>query len=153
MEHHRRLLVGLTVLAACGRSKTRVDPHDPCDAETRKDAFAVGLHKHGVAESLDFAVVSTTPAPPARGDNTWVVQVNAIASAAPVAGATVTATPFMPDHSHGTPIKVNVVATPTAGQYQLSPINLWMPGYWEITIHAAQGAADDSAVFKLCLAN
>jgi hypothetical protein len=147
---HRRLLVGLTVLAAC-RSKTRVDPHDPCEAETRKDAFAVGLHKHGVANAFDFAVVSTNPALPARGDNTWVVQVNA--SGAPVAGATVTVTPFMPDHSHGTPIKVGVVATPSAGQYQLAPINLWMPGYWEITIHAAQGSVEDSAVFKLCLAN
>jgi hypothetical protein len=148
----RRQLLGLAVLAGCSRSKTRVAVHDACEAETRKDTLVAGLHKHGAANVLDFTLTSITPSPPARGDNTWVVQLTAT-SGSPVADATVTMTPFMPDHGHGTPIKVNAVALPIAGQYQLSPINVWMPGYWEATIHASQGSTNDSAVFKFCIAN
>ena len=148
----RRQLLGLVVLAACGRSKTNVAKHDSCETETRKDAVVVGLHEHGAANVLDFALTSIKPMPPARGDNTWVVQITTIAAGSPITDATVTMTPFKPDHGHGSPIKVNVAAT-TAGQYQLSPINLWMPGYWEATIHASQGPTSDSAVFKFCIPN
>ncbi|HTR54557.1 MAG TPA: FixH family protein [Kofleriaceae bacterium] len=150
-----RLLVGITTLAACGRSQPSADPHDPCAAEARADHFVDGLRKRGAAGALDFALVSSEPAPPARGDNTWIVQLDAISSGAagPVDGATIAVTPFMPDHGHGATVKVNVTALPTAGQYRLAPINLWMPGYWETTIRASHGSTSDSAVFKFCIAN
>jgi hypothetical protein len=80
------------------------------------------------------------------------VQLDAIGGGA-VTGAEVIATPYMPDHGHGTPIKVNVSAIPIPGQYELAPVNLWMPGYWEISIGAMLGGARDSAVFKFCIPN
>ena len=149
---HPILCLVLGVTAACGRKRPAA-AHDPCDAELRKDVFAVGLHKRGVAGALELSLIASQPTPPARGDNVWTVQVRSIATGNAVNDATVTATPFMPDHGHGTPIKVNVTAAPVAGEYQLAPINLWMPGYWEVAIHAAQGTTEDSAVFKLCIAN
>ena len=31
---------------------------------------------------------------------------------------------------------------PTAGQYDLKRINMWMPGLWEITIHATKAETE-----------
>jgi hypothetical protein len=44
-----------------------------------------------------------------------------------------------------------VTELPAPGQYQLSPVNLWMPGLWEITISAISGATTDSAVYRFCI--
>jgi len=151
MRHH---LLALTVLAACGGGAPAPDASNPCLNETRADTFAVGLDKRGTSGTFDFTLMSGEPAPPARGDNTWVLQVNTMVSGvvgAPLTGASLTVTPFMPDHGHGTPIKVNVTETSTAGQYQLSPINMWMPGYWETTVKASENTSSDTAVFKFCI--
>lgn len=145
--------LALTVLAACGRSTPRADS---CSAETRADHFTDGLESRGAAGRFDFTLVASNPAPPARGDNTWVVKLSAISAGAdnsPVDGATITVAPFMPDHGHGATVKVNVTPLTLPGQYQLSPINLWMPGYWETTIQATRGALSDAAVFKVCISN
>ena len=44
---------------------------------------------------------------------------------------------------------MDALATP--GQYKLSQINTWMPGYWEITIDAQVGAVHDTVVYKFCI--
>jgi len=151
----RHQLLGLIVLAACGGSEASApDALNPCLTETRADTFVVGLDKRGTSGTFDFTLMSGDPAPPARGDNTWILQVSTMVSGvvgAPLTGASMTVTPFMPDHGHGTPIKVNVTETATAGQYQLSPINLWMPGYWETTVKASDSSSSDTAVFKFCI--
>lgn len=145
--------VSLVSLAACAGDHHGGDDSESynCETETRDDEFVVGLTKMGNANQLSFKLLSATPAPPARDDNTWLLQLDA--STGPMANATVTVTPFMPDHQHGTPIAVEVEAMPTAGQYTLSPINMWMPGLWEITISAtaAEPAVDDSTVFRFCI--
>jgi hypothetical protein len=121
-----------------------------CEAETRDEQFLAGMQKLG-AGGVQVTLVSATPAPPGRDDNTWVI--DAARSGTPLAGATVTVRPFMPDHQHGT--SVPVVVTPDAamaGRYQLSPINLWMPGLWEITIDVTPaGGQRDSVVFRFCI--
>jgi hypothetical protein len=114
--------------------------------------FASGLSKRGAGRRFDFKLISATPAPPARGDNKWIVEVDAVGGAA-VPGTRVVATPFMPDHGHGTPMKVGVTSLPTPGQYELAPVNLWMPGYWEIAVTATSGSDHDSAVFNFCIAD
>src|SRR5574337_456380 len=91
---HRLLVISL--LAACGGSGSSSDADDGtynCATETRADTFVVGLEKHGDAATLDFKLMSATPAPPARGDNTWILQINQMASGvvgSPVTGATMT---------------------------------------------------------------
>ena len=50
----------------------------------------------------------------------------------------------------GVPVKTrhNEVAP---GQYELAPVNLWMPGLWETTISASSATGTDSVVFRFCI--
>jgi YtkA-like len=145
-----RYIVALAV-ACIGCSTKRATPHKAdCENTARIDPLAGGFVKHGAAGHFDFKLISMTPATPSRGDNKWVVEVDAAGTAA---RADVAATPFMPDHGHGTPVKVGVTASATPGQYELAPVSLWMPGYWEISVTATSGDDRDSAVFKLCIAS
>lgn len=136
----------LLAIAACGGETS--DGEDPvnCDVETRADTFVVGLEKTG--QQLTFRLLAVEPSPPARGDNKWTVQIES--STGPVTSAALRVTPFMPDHGHGTSIPVGVTALPEPGQYELMPINLWMPALWETTI-SATSPTSDSAVFRVCI--
>jgi hypothetical protein len=150
------VLAGFAGLVGCGSSMAADDENIPatydCTKETRADTFSDGLPKVGDAQALDFKLMTAVPAPPARGDNTWTVQINAMSSGvvgAGVVGATMTATPFMPDHQHGSPIEV-VITDKGGGLYELSPVNLWMPGLWQTTIEVS-GPTSDSVVYSFCL--
>ena len=150
----------LPLVAACSDSGSGgVDADDGsynCATETRADTFVVGLEKQGTGGALDFKLMTATPAPPMRNDNTWVLQINSMAAGVvgnPMSGASLTVTPFMPDHQHGTPIEVKIMPLATAGQYQLSPVNMWMPGLWETTITATSTTASDSTVYRFCIPN
>jgi hypothetical protein len=145
------LILGVVLgLGACSD-----DGHDGtsynCAAETRDDEFVVGLSKPGEGSQLEFKLMSSDPAPPARGDNTWVLQLSTMAApVTPVTGAAMSVTPFMPDHEHGSGKTVTVTPMTEPGQYRLEPVNLWMPGLWEITVQVS-GATSDRAVFRFCL--
>ena len=150
-----RLVLALPLLlAACssdGSNNMGDDTSYNCAAETRDDDFVVGLQKTGESGKLVFALMSATPAPPARGDNEWILQLTS--AAAPVQGAAMVVTPFMPDHQHGTPTTVTIEPTATPGQYKLTPVNMWMPGLWETTIKASANGDQDQAVFRFCIAS
>jgi hypothetical protein len=132
------------------------DPHDDgttydCAKETRDDEFVIGLTKPGENSRLEFKLLSSDPAPPARGDNTMVLQLSTMAApVTPVSGASMSVTPFMPDHEHGAGKTVQITPLADPGQYQLEPVNLRMPGLWEVTIEV-DGADSDRAVFRFCL--
>ena len=115
----------------------------------RAEAFSAGMSKMGEAGKLEFVLVDSNPAPPQQFDNVWTVQLND-ASGAAVEGATLTVQTWMPDHEHGSP-KQAVVTDEGGGKYTLEPVNLFMPGYWEVTIGADAAGETDSAVFKLCI--
>jgi hypothetical protein len=149
-----RLGVLLLGLAACGTDSGDDEMEVDCATVTNVDTFVVGLDKPGTTGVYDFKLMSATPAPPARGNNTWVVQVNAMNAGvvgAPIDGATIKVTPFMPSHQHGTGVVVEIMPMTEPGQYQLSPVNLWMQGVWETTIRATVGTTSDSAVYKFCV--
>ena len=159
----RSIAVGAYALAALALAGCRSDRdarptvHVACTTDGRSDPTTAPVSRRGTAGALEFTLVSTSPRPPARGDNTWLVELREVsaggAALPPLSGATLEVSPFMPDHGHGSPVKVVVSPTAIAGQYQLAPINLWMPGYWETTIHATIGAVSDVAVFRFCIAN
>jgi hypothetical protein len=138
----------LAALAACSGDDSD-DGSVNCDLEDRDDEFLAGMQKVG-AGGMTFTLVSATPSPPGRDDNTWVIDI--ATGAGPFAGE-VTVVPFMPDHRHGTPIEV--IVTPeagTPGRFNATPINLWMPSLWEITVRATPtGGTTDSAVFRFCV--
>ncbi|MFO0634238.1 MAG: FixH family protein [Nannocystaceae bacterium] len=120
-----------------------------CADETRDDDYALGLAKAGARMTVTF--VDAMPAPPARGDNTWRVAITDVAGA-PLSGLQLAVDPYMPDHQHGTSIATHVDEADTPGHYVLAPVNLFMPGLWEVTIAASglQGG-DDAVVFRFCV--
>jgi hypothetical protein len=152
-----RLAMFLSVgLAACGTDNPTPGDDEPvnCAEETRDDDFAVGLTKIGNTNALGFTLMTADPVPPIRGDNTWVIQINQMSggvAGTPVDGADMTVTPFMPDHGHPSAKTVTIEPTGTAGQYEMAPINFWMPGLWETTIDAASPSGNDIVVFRFCI--
>jgi len=125
-----------------------------CSTVTGTDTFTVGLEKMGAGGFADFKLMSIAPAPVVRGDNTWIVQINSMSSGVvgnPMDGATVTGTPYMPAHQHGSPIIADVTPTGNPGEYSIAPINMWMPGVWQTTIAVTSGPNPDRAVFAFCV--
>jgi hypothetical protein len=146
-------MAAIAALAACGTDDASDDPVD-CSKVTNADTFVVGLEKHGASGAMDFKLMSATPSPPARGDNTWVLQLNSMSSGvvgAPIDGAMLDVTPFMPAHQHGSQIKAVITPGTTAGEYNIAPVNLWMTGVWETTIRATDSTTTDSAVYRFCI--
>jgi hypothetical protein len=148
-----RLVVVLALAcfaAACADDDPPPDDTVDCAAVTDADEFVIGLQKQGARGALTFTIMSGDPAPPVRGDNTWVIELTA--SSTPVAGAFVSVVPFMPAHGHGAGKFVEVTeSTQELGQYELSPVNLWMPGVWETTIAVTSASGDDDVVFRFCI--
>ncbi|HEY5926022.1 MAG TPA: FixH family protein [Kofleriaceae bacterium] len=147
------LMIGL---AACGTDDNGDDEEVvDCSKVTDVDTFVVGLEHAGDKGTYNFRFISGTPAPPQRGpENTWVVQINSMNAGvvgAPVDGVTMKVTPFMPKHMHGSGVPVEIMPLAEPGQYQLSTINLWMQGVWEITMRATVDPSTDSTVFSFCI--
>ena len=147
----RHVMLILCLAAGCS------DGHDDdvvdCTRETRDDDFVVGFEKMGEMTRVDFKIMATTPGIQVGGDNEWIVQLNTVTNGvvgAPLVGAQLTVTPFMPDHGHVAPKPVKIQAHTEAGQYKLSEINTWMPGLWETTIQVG-GMGADKVVFKTCI--
>ncbi|HLU68919.1 MAG TPA: FixH family protein, partial [Kofleriaceae bacterium] len=112
------LLAALALAPACGGDDGHGDHEEEvnCAEETRDDTYVANLAKDGERGNLSVVLVESDPGPPAKGDNAWTLQL-VDADQQPVDGATVTVTPFMPDHGHGTPIDVEVTPGGGAGMY------------------------------------
>jgi len=149
MSTMRFALAACLFATACSSDGTEDPDAVNCAEETRDEEFVAGLSKVGVNGQMTFTLVEATPAPPARGDNTWMIQVSTVGAAAPVTGATMIVTPYMPDHTHA-PVSDNGQAMPEAGKYS-APVYMWMPGLWQTTIQATVGADSDRAVFAFCI--
>src|SRR5260370_17093834 len=80
---HEIALVGLVAGALPCVSSTPSSPADSgasdstfgCKADVRAQTYSANMQKPGMAGSFTFALVSASPAPPARGDNIWVLKV------------------------------------------------------------------------------
>ena len=144
------LALALAPVVACGGDDADGSATYNCEAETRDEQFLAGMQKLGAGGTM-VSLTSALPAPPGRDDNTWEIDVSR--EGAPLSGATIKVTPFMPDHRHGTAVPVVVTPDPDVpGRYELSPINLWMPGLWEITVAITPaGGTRDSVVFRFCI--
>lgn len=127
---------------------TETGEEGDCAAETRDDAFAIGLSKSGSLVTATF--VSSDPAPPIKGDNTWVLDFTD-AQGMPLADLEILVTPMMPDHGHGTPVNAVVTATDTVGRYEVTPVNLFMAGLWEVTFDITAAGQQDSLMFAFCV--
>jgi hypothetical protein len=119
-----------------------------CATETRADIFAPGIKKTG-ASGYSVELVSAQPSPPARFTNAWRVWIRDPQEAPRALPPQVT--PWMPDHSHGTPTKPIVTATATTGEYQIDELSLWMPGLWQVRMRLEDGASSDNVTFAFCI--
>ena len=163
----RCALAGLAVfLAACststgggtGGSSTSVSV---CAGDPRATAYTVGLSAKAADGAFKVTFMDAMPAPPSKGANTWTVQITD-AAGRPVTGAKVAVKPFMPDHGHGSSITPQVMPMGTDGTYQITLLELFMPGIWQITLSITPdvGAPDagtpdagapDAVVFTFCV--
>jgi hypothetical protein len=177
--------VGAALGAGCGKTggSTGAIDNQPVDAADDGVAFATCLQAHandGVAPyapgvtatssggTFQATLVSNQPGypvdggapaatgPEVRGVNTWLVAI-ADGTGAPVDGLTVGASPYMPDHLHGSTVAPQTTAV-GSGHYVVSPLYLYMTGYWEVTLTLQPPAVDGGAVprsetvvFKTCI--
>ena len=140
-----------------------------CADQPDLDTYAAGIKRLGAAGRFDFELVSSTPAPPALDNNTFVVRVTEASSDQPLNGELSVALD-MPQHGHPSPKSPTVTFDPDAKVFTLDPMDLFMVGLWQITFSFAAvspeengaggsaGEADapssgpaDSAVFRFCI--
>lgn len=151
-------LLPFALAPACSSSSDAPPPADDagatvtCQNDSRVDTYVANLSKTSSSGALKVAIVSSDPAPPTRYTNTWKVRVTD-GGGAPIQNPSITVTPFMPDHGHGT--SIHAVATPEAdGTFTITPLYLFMPGVWRVTIALDRGdaGATDQVEFFFCIA-
>jgi len=128
-----------------------------CSADTRATPYAAGMKETSLSGAWVVKLLNNTflvdgkPViqAPAKGTDSWTIEVDD-ASGRPADGIVTGVSPYMPDHRHGTtPVAVTTAGT---GTYTLTPLYLYMSGYWEITIGlTGSGAGTDSAMFPICI--
>ncbi|MDB4934293.1 MAG: hypothetical protein JWP87_1265 [Labilithrix sp.] len=155
------VLAGLAILAgACSSSDDGTSgtsgasgttgTTSACATDARKDVYTAGLAKQTTPGALSVKLMAASPAPPAKQSNELTLQV-VDAAGAPVDGATVSVTPFMPDHGHGSSVKPTV--TPKGGgTYDVTNVYLPMPGLWRLTVTVQMpNVAPQDAAFSFCI--
>ncbi len=124
-------------------------PATGCAADGRKDIYTAGLSKP--AGRFSVKLVESRPGPPIKGTNAMTLEV-LDASGQPLDGATITVTPWMPDHAHGSAVKPEV--TPLGGgKYDVEKVYLAMAGLWQIKIAVQPPGATalEETMFQFCL--
>jgi hypothetical protein len=144
-----------TTGGAGGQSSTSASTGTPAPAACAKDprvaVYAVGVEAKSTDGALTVHFLGASPSPPVKGNNTWTVQL-LDAKGQPINGAAIVTKAFMPDHGHGSSIKPQATAKGTDGTYEITPVNLFMPGVWQITFEVTTaGGVADSAVVMFCI--
>jgi hypothetical protein len=145
-----RLVALLLGLVSCGETAEPAAGSAPeCSGDF--DRFETGLTKQAAPQRLSIELAAAEPTPPAvRSDNAWRLRVTDEDGAA-VTGAELFATPYMPEHQHGS--AEVVVSELGAGEYELAPLELIMPGVWEVPVTVTPpGGETSEATFRFCIA-
>jgi hypothetical protein len=172
MDHRTRLLVSAGLFfvgVGCGSSTQPppvtapvvdaapvpgdpdADTFIPCDDDPRAEHYAPSMQKTGPKGQITVTLLSSDPGPPIKGVNTWKVLVTE-SGKTPQAGVTMKVVPFMPDHGHGTNLKPAITPLADVGQYQVTPLYLFMAGLWEVTLNVTTTTgSQDAVVFRFCI--
>ena len=97
------------------------------------DCYVDGMEKSD--GQVRVRLVEANPGPPERGDfNRWLLEVTDL-EGRPINDITVGVDPTMPAHGHGTtPLPTVTAVEGMPGQFEASPLNLFMPGLWQIRV-------------------
>lgn len=131
-----------------------------CVTDERAEDYSAGMAKMAEDGAVSVKLVSSQPmvdgepgafGPPARHDNLWELEVTD-ANGEPIADADVSIKTWMPDHGHPSN-RASVVHWVEGAQYEVNPLNLMMPGIWEITVNVEDTNAgiSDSVKFTFCV--
>ncbi|HTM23356.1 MAG TPA: hypothetical protein VL172_22695 [Kofleriaceae bacterium] len=140
-----RLLLLSVLVAACGGGTAAPDaePGDAADyidcGDLTADGMRVDMVRTGETGSR-IQIMALDPDPPARFENAWIV--------ASPDGPITAVTPWMPEHGHGAQTPAVITATGDPDQYSLDPLDLWMPGLWEVRIEVG---GSDQVLFRVCI--
>jgi hypothetical protein len=166
-------------LPACHSGGNGETPPDAdfvvCTGETRATPYQPGMQVTSTHGTFVLKLLSNTFTGPdgktideafVKGNDVWMVESDVAATTSPADGLSISVNPYMPDHLHGT-TPVGVMPVGSGGQYMISPVNLYMAGYWEVTFTLVQpvqadttdAGADaappapisDTAVLKICV--
>jgi hypothetical protein len=120
-----------------------------CQNDPRVATYTPGLSVTSTSGTRKFILLSSQPAPPARGTNTWQLRITD-AAGQNEPGLSVSVLPFMPDHGHGTSVNASVTANPD-GTYTAAPLYFFMPGVWRVTFATPPNQMNDVADFFFCV--
>jgi len=146
------LLVSALLACACSDQTSHHQPASGVSQECTGDfdAFAPGMTKLAEPGQVMVELSDADPSPPVvRRDNIWWLKLTD-AEGSPLTGAQVVASPYMPKHQHGS--AEVLVEEQAEGQYQLSPIELIMPGVWEVPVTITAAGEESEALFRFCIA-
>ena len=120
-------------------------------SDARADNWTLPIAKASKNGSFSVSLLTSAQSPPLIGDlTTWTLQI-ADGTGAMVDGATIDVKPWMPDHGHGTDAVAHVMPASSPGQYAVTPLYLFMAGYWTVTFTITNGAVTDTVVYSVCL--
>ena len=157
MQHRRltfstpAILVALALSASCsGSDSSSPDAGDVvnCAGDPRVSAYAPNITVNSKTSGMKVSLVSS-PAPPAKGNNVWTLHITNTSGAA-MSGVHLGYGTLMPDHGHGSPISSPLITDQGSGNYQVNPVDLFMPGVWHVWFYP-QGATGDTADFLFCV--
>lgn len=154
------LAVAASLLAGCGPAAGASDAglggdgsFVTCATDPRAVPYQAGMSVMSDGGLLTVKLLSSTPGPPVKGYNTWVLEIAQTDTGVALEGLEVTVEPYMPDHEHST-TPVGVELAPPAA-YRLYPVNLKMSGLWEVrmTISGANlaGGTTARAMIPICI--
>ena len=153
MQLHNRsiALLAAALFVACGGSSSSGGDDAGevnCQNDPRVLTYAPNVSVTSTAGGTKYALVSS-PAPPAKGNDTWTLHVTNASSGQPMAGLNLGIKTLMPDHGHGSPT-TPAITDKGGGDYTVTPLYLFMPGVWQITFFPSATPAD-TAAFMFCV--
>jgi hypothetical protein len=143
-------------LAACmsasgGTSGSSAVATSLCDTDPRAMTYKVGLSQTVTGGTMKVTLVDAMPAPPAENLNVWTVKLTD-ENGNPVTGATIAVKPWMPDMGHGSSETPQITPMATEGMYQITVLDLFMPGIWTNTFTITTASEPvATAVFTFCI--
>ncbi len=145
------IIVSAFALSACGEDAAHEHPdaHQNCSTDSRVMTYAAGMSVTA-DDGMKLSLLTATPSPPARFENTWSIQTQD-ADGQPMEATAMRIEPFMPDHGHGTQAPPLPAAGTGVGVFDMGPFDLWMPGIWDLHVEFDHGGMTSKALLTFCI--